>query len=121
MTSKVRKFDDGVVLPDHFVGERPIDRDKLAMVPRSEAAHSAHLTLFQLQSRENPEEIVLGVATAFAALCLRCNLDAGEMFNMGKRVLNAKPEGDHVTDNSLQSLQDFVSGRLMAHKGVTIA
>lgn len=115
----VRKFDQGLNLPPHLMGNRPLDRDKLSMVPRDAAARAAHLALFQLQDIMVPEEQVLGVGVLFAAMCLRCGVDPSDLFSMGKRVLLAPEDGDRPTDNSLQSLRDFLGARVLA-KEVTI-
>ncbi|WP_269929976.1 hypothetical protein [Aminobacter sp. HY435] len=89
------------------------------MVPRDAAARAAHLALFQLQDIMVPEEQVLGVGVLFAAMCLRCGLEPSALFGMGRKVLLAPEDGDRPTDDSLQSLRDFLGARVMA-KEVTI-
>lgn len=115
----VRKFDHGHQIPKHLLGKRPVDRDKLAMVPRDGATRVAHEALFPIQDWESPEEQVMGVGVLFAALCLRCGIDPYDLHQMGMKVLTAPDEGDHVTGNSLQVLRDFIGARIMA-KEVTI-
>lgn len=114
----VRQFDDNLALPPNLLGKRPLDRDKLALLPRSDCAHAAHLALFQLQDK-GPEEQVMGAAVLFAALCMACGLDADDMYQMGKRVLTVPNDMDRHTDNSLQTLRDFIGARVMARE-VTI-
>lgn len=115
----VRKFDGGLTSPRNMMGYRPLDRDKLAMVPRDAAARAAHLALFQLQDIADPEEQTLGVAVLFAAMCLRTYTDPASLYAMGTRVLTAPAEGDRPTDDALQSLRDFIGAKVLA-KEVTI-
>lgn len=115
------KHDQGAQLPPHLVGQRPIDRDKLAMTPRHKAADAAQLAYFQLQDIMVPEEQVMGVAILFAAMCLKANITPSELHNMGKRILLAQNTAeDGVTSNSLQVLQDMLGARIMARE-VTVA
>lgn len=115
------KHDGGFPLDPGFLGTRQLDRTKLAMIPRNEVAHAANLSLFQLQDyRDDPEKIVMGATVLFVALCERCGLDPEETYNMGRRILHAPTEGDAPTGNALESLQEFITGRVMA-KDVVIA
>lgn len=104
-----------------LIGERPVDRYRLAMVPRLEATRAAHATMFPLQQMDNPEAIVMGVAVMFNALCRRCALSPEALYEMAARVIDAPPEGDHVTDDSLVALQTFVAAKLAAYEGVVIS
>lgn len=106
-------------LGSDFITKHPADRDKVAMVPRYQAAHAAHLALFQLQ-KMRPEEIVMGASVLFAALALRTGMDPHDLYGMGKKVLTAPEDGDRPTDNALQSLRDFIGARVMG-KEVTVA
>ena len=112
---KVRKHDDGFDLGYKLATKTPLDKDKLYMVPRDEAVSLAHLTLFQLQTK-TPEEIVMGASLLFATVCETCGLDPEDMFNMGKRVLYSPDDGDRPTNNSLQSLKDFMGGRVLGRE-----
>lgn len=115
------RHDQGAATPPHLVNHRQIDRDKLAMTPRHKAADAANLAYFQLQDIMVPEEQVMGVAVLFAAMCLKANITASELHNMGKRVLlsHGKAE-DGPSSNSLQVLQDMLGARIMARE-VTVA
>lgn len=117
----VRKFDGGHEVPPHLMGTRALDRDKLAMVPRLHALRVAHEALFPIQDWDGgPEEQVLGVGILFATMCLKTGLDPEDLYRMGKRVLLAPAEGDHVTDNMGQVLKDFLGARIMQQE-VTVA
>ena len=105
--------------PAGLKADRAIDTDKLAMVSRYDAGRIANGALFPIQQTENPEELVLGIATLFAAVTLRANLPASTLYEMGKRVLNAPFDGDAPTDNGLQTLKDWVGLKVMAQE-VTI-
>lgn len=100
-------------LPESYLGSRALDKTKLAMVPRSEAASAAHLALFQLQDIPEPETQMLGISVLFAAFAHRMQLNPEELHNMGLAVLKARDEGDVPTGNSLQVLRDFAAIRLM--------
>ncbi len=92
--------------------KRPLDSDKLAMVPRDKATSAAHLSLFQVQDLP-PEEAVLGTAVLYRVLCERSGKDPEDLYRMAGRVLDAPEDGDRPTDNSLQSLKDFAGARIM--------
>lgn len=112
--TQFNKHDHGLAMPRGMVGSRPFDFDRMGMLPRAEVAHAALLTMHQLQVREDPEEIVLGIATCFAAICQRARVDPAEVYAMAVKVLDAEGDGDHVTSNALQSLKDFVAGKVLA-------
>jgi hypothetical protein len=92
---------------------RAIDKDKLSMVPRDKAAHSALMALHQLQDIEHPEHMLLGVATLFSAFCNRCGIDPSEVHAMGLSVIKARDDGDAPTGGAIQVLRDFAGIRLM--------
>lgn len=100
-------------LPQSYLGKRALDKTKLTMVPRSEAASAAHLALFQLQDIPEPETQMLGISVLFAAFAHRMQLDPQELHSMGLAVLRARDEGDTPTGNSLEVLRDFAAIRLM--------
>lgn len=117
----VRKFDHGHAIPPQLKGRIKLDRDRLAMVPRLHAMNVAMTALFPIQDWEGgPEEMVLGMGTLFAALCLKTGCDPKDLHDMGKRVLLAPVDGDHVTENSAQVLKDFLGARIMQQE-VSIA
>lgn len=97
---------------------RPLDRDKLTMMPRGEAARVAHLALSEIQG-EAPELMVLGAAVLFATLCQRCNLSAQDVHHMAHKVLTDQ-EGFRRDNASLQSLRDFAGIRIMGEREVSI-
>lgn len=103
-------------LPKELITDRPLSRDRLSMVPRDRAAAAAHVALFQLQDRDSPEEIVLGVAVLFSALCMRCGLDPEALHTMGRRVIMEQSEGDAPTNGSVQVLKDFAGLKLMGQE-----
>lgn len=101
---------------------RPLNKDWLGMVHRNHAARAAHEALFPIQG-EHPEIMVLGVATLFAAVASRCNLDPQELHHMGLKVLRepAQVGGDKRTNDVLQSLKDFAGVRIMGEHDVSVA
>lgn len=98
----------------------PLDGDKLAMVPRIQAASAAHLALFGIQD-ERPEVMVMGAAVLFTALCHRCGLDPEALHTMGRRVLLADQDFHRETNDSLQSLRDFAGLRVKGDREVSIS
>lgn len=92
-----------------------LDKDKVAMVPRQEAARVAMAALSSLQD-ERPETIVLGAAVLFAAMCSRCGVDARDVHEMAKRVINSPMFGDRSTDATLEVLRDFAGARVMGQE-----
>lgn len=108
------------MLPKEMITDRPLSKDALTMVPRDRAAAAAHVALFQLQDLPNPEEIVLGVAVLFSALCMRCGLDPEAVHTMGRRVIMEPTEGDAPTNGSVQVLKDFAGLKIMGQE-VTIS
>lgn len=97
---------------------RAFDYHRMTLMPRLDAADSAHRVLDVLQKRP-PEEIVLGTAVLFAALCKRLRLSPSDIHNAGMRVLEAEPFHKRAND-SLQSLQDF-AGLRIAGEDVSIS
>lgn len=97
------------------VASRKLDRDKLSMVPRWDAARAAMTALDRLQDM-TPEEVLLGTATLFAAMCRRCGIEPSAAHGMGMKVLEAPWEGDKQTDTTLQVLRDFAGVRLMGQE-----
>lgn len=99
----------------------PLDRDKLSMVSRAQAAQAAHLALFAIQN-ERPEVMMGGVAILFAAFIHRCGLDPQEVHHMGMKILRDPADpGYHNVNISLQSLKDFAGIRVMGERHVSIA
>lgn len=98
---------------------RPLDRDRLTMMSRGEAARVAHLALSEIQG-EQPELMVLGAAVLFATLCQRCGLDPQEVHHMARKVLTDQ-DGFKRDNASLQSLRDFAGIRIMGEREVSIA
>lgn len=98
---------------------RPLSYDKINMVPRGTAATLAHEALFPLQDKR-PEEMLMGVATLFAAMCRRCRVDPKDLHEKGLRVLDAPWDGDRNTDAQVQVLRDLVGAKVMGEE-VTLA
>lgn len=98
---------------------RPLDRDRLAMVSRTEAAHAAHAALSALQDK-SPELMMAGAELLFATLCKRCRLDPHDEYLRGLKLLTPQP-GFRKDNDSLQSLQDFAGIRIMGETSVSIS
>lgn len=115
-------------MPNHSYGDltqpsRPLDKDRLAMIPRHKAANAAHEALFPIQSK-TPEEMVAGAAVLFATICDRCRLDPEEMVRIARRILrdpDGQLGGDKRNNDSLQSLRDFAGIRIMGERHVSIS
>lgn len=98
----------------------PLNRDRLAMVPRHQAADFAQLALFGVQ-HETPEVMLMGVSVLFATLCQRCGLDPEAMHTMGRRVLMAYEPNHKATNDSLTVLRDFAGVRILGETGVSLS
>lgn len=98
--------------------DTPLNSDDLSMVHRERAAHCAHAALNPIQG-DRPEEIVMGIAVAFAAITKVAQLDPHALYQMGMKVLHADTHTGERTDKSLQSLQDFVGLRIIGRKETT--
>lgn len=94
----------------HNDRSRPLDKDKLSMIPREDAVTSAHLALDTLQ-RLTPEEMVAGMAVLYAAVCSRLMLDPHDMHTLGTRMLTHQAHHDKA-NKALQSLRDFAGLRI---------
>lgn len=89
---------------------RPLNKDKLSLLPRDVALVSAHYVLRPLSNME-PEEMVAGMAVLFASVCNRVGLDPQHVHQMGMRML--KDQQHHDKGNKLlQSLRDFAGLRI---------
>jgi hypothetical protein len=90
---------------------RPFDYHTMTQLPRLKAVDSAHRALDGVQ-RDTPEEMMLGVAVLFAALCQRCQVSPHEMHQMGLRVIAYSPF-DKTANRSLEALRDFAGLRVL--------
>lgn len=90
---------------------RKLDRDKLSMVTREDAAEAAYEALFPIQDRP-PEALVAGIALLFHAVCTKVGLDPEDLYRQGGKMLRDQ-EGSLKTNNALQSLRDWASIRLL--------
>ena len=113
--------------PYHSYGDitapsRPLNRDKLHMVPRAHVAAAAHEALFPVQGLQ-PELMVAGIALLFAAITQRCGLDPQELHTLGRKILRDPVQvgGDRGANASLQSLKDFAGIRIMGERDVSIS
>lgn len=102
-------------LPKALLASRALSLDKMNMLPRNAAANAAHEALFPLQEC-SPEEIVLGIATLFAAVMDRAGVDPEEMYHKGHRLLASTVEGDAAGNGSVQVLKDFVALKVLAQE-----
>lgn len=98
---------------------RPLDRDRLSMVPRELAVMAAHKSLAEMKT-DHPEVTMAGIALLFATLIMRTGLDAQNMHQMGLRLLRDVP-GYRKDNMALQSLQDYAGIRIMGETGVSIS
>ena len=98
---------------------RPLNKDILSMVHRTQSAHAAHAALDPLQNLQ-PEVMVMGAALLFAAIARRCQLDPADLHTMALKVLQAQP-GHRRDNDSLQSLQDFAGIRILGEQTVSIS
>lgn len=90
---------------------RPLDKDRLMLTPRDEAAKGAMGVLHHLQ-QEDPEIIMAGTACLFVALCKRSGLDPEDMVQMATRML--QPEPFHQKGNiQMEVLRDFAAIRMV--------
>lgn len=89
---------------------RPLDKDRLYMLPREDAITAAHLALDTLQ-RLSPEEMMAGMAVLFYSTCNRCGVDPADMHTMGRRVVTHQAHHDKA-NKALQSLRDFAGLRI---------
>lgn len=97
-------------------GQRPLNRDQLATLPREEALRCAALALDGIQ-RETPEAQILAAATLFAGIAQRCGLDAEDLHRMGRKVL--RPEQHHTKANQMaESTMDFFGLCIMGQEVV---
>ena len=98
---------------------RPLNTDRMAMLPRGEVARVAHGALAEVQG-ESPELLLLGAALLFATLCQRCGQEPDVLHRMALKVLKPEP-CDRRTNDSLQSLRDFAGIRVMGERDVGIS
>ncbi len=97
---------------------RPLDKDRLYMIPREDAITAAHEALDRLQRME-PEEMMAGMAVLFSAVCSRCQVDPHDMHTMGTRLLKPQPMHDKG-NKAVESLRDF-AGLRISGQDVTIS
>lgn len=90
---------------------RPLDKDKLFMIPRSDAVVGAHEALHPVQHM-SPEQMMAGVAVLFFATVNRTGLDPEDMYKLGARLL-ADQEHHDKTNKLVQSLRDFAGLRVL--------
>lgn len=104
--------------PKASVAPRGLDRDKLAMVHRGEAARLAHEALFPVQHAQ-PEEMLMSVALLLTAISRRCRIPVRDITDMATRILDAPPAFDREVNTHLEVLRDFAGARIMGEE-VTI-
>lgn len=102
-----------------FKTARPLDRDQLHLTSRRAAMKLAHETLNAVQ-RSEPEVMVSGIATLFAAVCRRCRIDPEEAHALGLKMLDAPTDGDKATSANVEVLRDFFGAKVMGEE-VTVS
>jgi hypothetical protein len=97
---------------------RPINRDRLLMIPRDQAAVAAHALLHPVQGL-TPEQQVAGAAVLFAAICARIGEDPQALYQLGNRIL--RDENFHVKGNvQMQVLRDYAGIVIKGDRNVSI-
>lgn len=97
----------------------PFSRDRFMMLPRQLGAEAAYEVLHPIQSL-SPEQMVMGVAILFAAVCSRIGLEPHEAYCTGLKVLHADDPMSR-TNATLQSLRDFAGLRIAGDQSVSIS
>lgn len=98
---------------------RPFDYHTMTTLHREKAIDAAQRALDGVQ-RDTPEEIVMAFAVAFAAVCKQAQLSPHDVYQIGEKVLRHDPFHKRSND-SIQSLRDFVSLRVMGRQNVSIS
>lgn len=89
-----------------------VDNDRLNMVRRNDAARLAHEVLEPLNTK-GAEEVLAGVAVAFAVLSSRFGLGAEGLYNYGLRILKEPlPDANREGYSLVESLKDFANLRV---------
>ena len=89
---------------------RPLDRDRLHMLPRDIAIRDAH-NLLRPANQLDPEDMVAAIAVLFATVCSRVQIDPEEAHTLGLRMLRDQQHHDKA-NKLLQSLRDFAGLRI---------
>ena len=98
---------------------RPFDYQTLTQLRREKGIDAAQRALDGVQ-RDTPEEIVMGAAVLFAAICKQAMLNPHDLYAIGSKVITPDPFHRRAND-SIQSLKDFVSLRVIGRKNVSIS
>lgn len=99
--------------------KHPVDRDRLLMVDRGEAADGAQLALFQIQDLK-PDVALASVAVLFAVLTAGTGTNPEEAYHLGRKVLTDQDFHDRA-NKSLQSLRDFAGIRMAGREDVSVS
>lgn len=100
--------------------EAPFDYHTMMQLPRQQIADAAHLALDRIQNL-SPEEQVAGVATLFACIAERCQMNANELFLMGQRVMAREEDFHKRTNDSLAALRNYAALRIKGDANVSIS
>lgn len=88
-----------------------IDRDRLHMVSRDDAATVAHALLNGARN-DRGEHLSAGTAVLFAVMVERTQMDPQELYRLGRRILH-EPSPHHRKGNAqLEALRDFAGLRV---------
>lgn len=98
---------------------KPYDHMAASTMGRQRAADAAHLCLDALQNMD-AEDVVMGSAVLFAALCKQLGLNPEELHGMASKVLRYEPN-HRRTNDSVQSLLDFIRLRIKGDVNVTVS
>lgn len=97
-------------------GVIPLDDDQLRMVPRAEALRGAAQALDGVQ-REAPPIQAAGVATLFAAFCVRTGSDPETLYQLGLKIMRPEPFGNK-TNQLAESTRDYIGLCVMGEEVV---
>lgn len=84
---------------------QPFSRDRLMLVPRSQAAKMAFQMLHEVQG-QSPEIQMAGLATLFAIYCKRHRLDPQDLYRLGTRLITPEPHHDS-TNAYVEAVEDY--------------
>jgi hypothetical protein len=96
---------------------RPLNRDRLMLVPRDTAMKGALSLLDRIQD-EAPETAMAAAAVLFAAFCKRCRIDAQEAHRLALRMLT--PEPFHQKANIQSEVVEDFAGLRMAGQAINL-
>lgn len=102
-------------LPDNPLSSR-INKDRVMMVSRMSGAAAAGV-VFDALRNERPEDLIVGIATAFAMVSERVDGGPEELYHVGRKVLRQEPHEDKANAMT-ESLRDL-GNKTLRHKETT--